>query len=598
MSLARPIASALAAPLLVVAAVAQAEDPENTVEAEVTAKGSDDCSGTVTLSWSGPLRRDLDRREAFATLTVPKPVLIMSPSVCGACARTEYDTTGTSIHAWFERFPDGETKFGLTLDGIRARWQLQEGESCRTLEDDRSLTVDTFDESPFRLTREELEAGFERSFTIQGDGFPGYAGAVQVTLRKGPGEPRVIVEGSRCACGADDTAEVTARGTSGDVTFERFEVRGAPAGSVRRNEGGRTASLVLGNAARSGGPVEAVAVYRHQGKTRRAPPHVVHFALVEKPKTRDNERWGGSGGTDFAFDGSERGHVELEAEARAWLDGRDVSKSLRWVADAPYLRPDPASGARAKFQADGLPPRSADFGRKQLRAVLEDRDCKCESEPREVRIFFTRDAGNNPGRERPNWAYYWAQTRAGQGIPFAIGKSRCGKDLGRSGGMYDYCSDEIYLPADKPTVACRHRPGAKRRNEGIDCFAQTLRHERHHQIELKQWWRGEPIVPISLSDPDGDLMPRWVEEQYGCREMPLGGVPLTPLDLWEQLEQMAQGQIPRSTQFSCPVGTGPGKRPFDDVIDSEVNAYWVGWTWPTGSADEEDWAWPGKNWPE
>lgn len=327
-------AFALLPPLLLGAATARAADPENTIEAEVTATGADDCGGTVTMSWSGPLRRDLDRRQAFATLTVPKPVLTMTPSLCGECARTEYDTAGVSLYARFERFPDGGTKFGLTLGGIRARRQVKEGEGCRTLEDNHSLIVDTFDESPFKLSSRELEAGFERSFSIQGDGFPGYTGSVQVRLRKGVGEPDVIVEGSHCACGADGTAEVTARSTSGEVVFEKFEVKGAPAGTVRRNEGGREAHLVLANAAKSGGPVEAVAVYRHRGNTRRARPHQAHFALVEKPETKDNGIWGGRGGTDFVFDGGERGHLEFEAEGRAWLDGKDASRSLRWLADA------------------------------------------------------------------------------------------------------------------------------------------------------------------------------------------------------------------------------------------------------------------------
>lgn len=598
--LARPSAVAFVAPLLLGSVAARAADPQNTIEAVVTASGADDCGGAVTLSWSGQLRRDLDRRESFATLTVPKPVLSMTPATCeGKCARREYDTAGASLYAHFERLADGQTRFGLVVDGIRVRWQLAEGEGCRSIEDSHSLTVDTFDESPFRLTREELEAGFERSFSIQGDGFPGYTGSVQVRLRKGVGQPDVIVEGPHCACGADATAEVTARSTSGDVVFERFEVKGAPPGTVRRNEGGRVARLVVGNAAKAGGPVEAVAVYRHRGNIRRAPPHAVHLALVEQPKIADNEKWGGKGGADFAFDGGDRGHVEFQAEGRAWLDGKDASKSLRWLADAAYLRPEPLVGARAKFQADGLPRSNAEFGRKEIRATLEEQGCACQSEPAEVRIFYWRDARNSPERRRPNWAYYWAQTRAGQGIAFELGRAPCGRDLGQSGGMYDYCSDAVYLPEDKPRKTCRHPRGRSKGNEGIDCFAQTLRHERHHQVELKEWWMGRPITPVSLDDPDGDLMPIWVEGRYGCKEGAPGpaGLALNPTQIWDQLEEAIRKRQFRNTQFSCPVGRGAGKRPFDDVIDSEINAYWVGWSWPTGSADDEDWARPGKNWP-
>lgn len=595
----------LASSLLLCAGAARAADPENTMEAEVTATGSSDCGGveghgsTLTLSWKGPLRRMFDRPEDFHSGTGPRPFLSVTPMACGKCTTMAYDTSGElRVSASFFRFPDDATKFDVSISGIVCRSTIEMGGRCQKFQEDCVLTISTYDESPFALTRKELEAGFERHFTITGDGFvPGFDGVAQVTLRKGVGEPQVIVEGSHCACGADGTAEVTARGTSAEVLFEKFAVKGAPAGAVRRNEGGSVARVVLGSAARSSGPVEVVAVYRHRGKTRRAPPHLVHFALVEKPETKDNGIWGGNGGTDFVFDGSAPGHLEFEAEGRAWLDGRDASKSLRWVADAEYLRPDPAIGARTKFQGDGLPRDNASFGRKKLRAALQEEGCACESEPREVRLFYWRDAKNNPPGDVPNWAHYWAQTRAGQGVAFKVGKSKCGYDMGTASGSYDYCSDAIYLAPDKPKHSCRHPPGRASGNEGIDCFAQTLRHERHHQVELKAWWKGGRPDPVSADDPDGDLMPLWVEAQYGCQDGLVAGLPSNPRDIWAMLEDMAAGRRRRNTQFSCPVGTGLGKRPFDDVIDSEVNAYWVGWSWPTGSADDEDWARPGKNWP-
>ena len=37
-------------------------------------------------------------------------------------------------------------------------------------------------------------------------------------------------------------------------------------------------------------------------------------------------------------------------------------------------------------------------------------------------------------------------------------------------------------------------------------------------------------------------------------------------------------------------------RPKDSLFDNEMNAYWIGWEWPVGFADSEDWSWCGKQW--
>lgn len=51
----------------------------------------------------------------------------------------------------------------------------------------------------------------------------------------------------------------------------------------------------------------------------------------------------------------------------------------------------------------------------------------------------------------------------------------------------------------------------------------------------------------------------------------------------------------KDTWFTCQ------RRPFQDVTDAEINAYYQGWTWPIGSVDGEDWScgelskqWTGK----
>jgi hypothetical protein len=100
--------------------------------------------------------------------------------------------------------------------------------------------------------------------------------------------------------------------------------------------------------------------------------------------------------------------------------------------------------------------------------------------------------------------------------------------------------------------------------EGIDCFAETLRHEWHHRSEELLWWRSSAVGYTPALDPDLDLVPSSVEsKEPGCSS---------------------------TSARSCTA------RPFADVTDREINAYYVGWTWPIGGADGEDWSCGGKQW--
>jgi hypothetical protein len=61
-----------------------------------------------------------------------------------------------------------------------------------------------------------------------------------------------------------------------------------------------------------------------------------------------------------------------------------------------------------------------------------------------------------------------------------------------------------------------------------------------------------------FSDPDLDQVPNWVElAEPGCSPV---------------------------SSHSCTA------RPFAEVGDAEMNAYWTGWTWALGSANSEDWS--------
>ncbi len=418
-----------------------------------------------------------------------------------------------------------------------------------------------------------------------------------------PSDAEVEVLGPHCLCGsAEGTVKATAKDTS--VTFRPFEVvSDGPGPTVKENTGGPAARVVLTGDGELTGKVRLVPVYVKGGKTERGEPHEVSFCKVKKPLVgvvpigRGNQK-------DFVYSDGSPGTIVLGLEGRAYVDGQNASEDLLWEIEP---NPDPKlvatipRGAKQTFKGLGLPDGNTGFGLRRVSTGLTRGACSCRSEaPAEVRLFFPRDAKNNPGGELPNWAYYWRQTKAGQGIPFQVGQNTCGRNLGAAGGAYSYCADVIFLPPNKPALDCKHPPDKSTRNEGIDCFAQTLKHEGHHRTELKAWWEGRPVDPGSDFDPDGDLMPLKIEVRYGCKEGVLvGGFTTDPVkNVKIAGEIVTPGALPLSgTQFSCPLGTGMGKRPFPDVVDSEVNAYWVGWQWATGSANEEDWARPGKNWP-
>lgn len=96
---------------------------------------------------------------------------------------------------------------------------------------------------------------------------------------------------------------------------------------------------------------------------------------------------------------------------------------------------------------------------------------------------------------------------------------------------------------------------------GIDCFAEVVRHEWQHHLDDLSWW---PNGYIILLDSHFDRLPQDVElREPGC-------IYLCP--------------------WSC------RDRPFSDVTDRELNAYWAGWTWVIGTADRDDWSCGGKQW--
>jgi hypothetical protein len=211
-------------------------------------------------------------------------------------------------------------------------------------------------------------------------------------------------------------------------------------------------------------------------------------------------------------------------------------------------------------------------------------------------IFVGNDESHPGPGETPNWLYYWSLTNAVTGPERAALRYQetiTDPNLPEAHPVakYDHATQKVLLSAEIFTEhGCRaeHARGTRaptgRQAQGIDCFAETVRHEWQHRQDAIDWWGG-PAGPFGVSlaawfarDWDHDQVPNEVEDREpGCR---YGSLPsMTP----------AGG---RETWFTC------SSRPFADVTDAEINAYYVGWTWPLGSVNAADWSCGplGKQW--
>jgi hypothetical protein len=429
-------------------------------------------------------------------------------------------------------------------------------------------------------------------------------------LRKGPARSHVRVYGSDCGCIDPGETQTSMRFIAGASPaggeFSEFIVTASgQQPEILSNAGGEQPSLEIAGT-RETGTVTLKIRYRRNGIVAESEPFTVEFCDIEDIELADGDEH------DLAFDLD--GRLDVEAKAKAWRGGRDVTGGLEWDLEemgAPTslaAEPSEQKGERIRFTYTGLPRRNSDFGPKRLTATIGG-TCDCEREEI-VRTFYPDVADDHPDDGTPNWFYYWKQTSAVPDevkpilhyLPSISDPNMPGRPIAR----YDHASQRILISSDVfGRGACRGQVDATgapagRTAEGIDCFGETVRHELQHRADAIAWW-GSPAGPYQvnllewfLKDWDHDQVPNTVEERLaGCRP---GEWVNAPLDL-ARLLTMQHDLIERGkrTWFTCQ------KRPFSDVTDAEINAYEQGWTWPIGSADREDWScgelskqWNGK----
>jgi hypothetical protein len=283
-----------------------------------------------------------------------------------------------------------------------------------------------------------------------------------------------------------------------------------------------------------------------------------------------------------SFDASDPGELRLRAAAMVFP--LEYIDEVVWkIENVGPIRAEvtPPAGAVTEFVFRGLPDSNRHFGTKRITATVRG-----VSDSVQVRVFFDPQAKNNPGASgEPNWAFYWGQTQAKQGIDFtwqSAPRQSCG---GTPAARYVYDDDRIYLFDALFARGCLQRSDGSRAT-GIDCFAEALVHEQVHRDQLRYWWAQAGVNPpdcgadtgiwqhlarvaagaLTQVDSDGDLVPSAIERGLaGCDP---------------------------SNKRSCPL------RPYPDLItDVDMSSYRISWSrWALGRADSEDWSRGGKQW--
>ena len=286
----------------------------------------------------------------------------------------------------------------------------------------------------------------------------------------------------------------------------------------------------------------------------------------------------------------------LELELTADVTPAERADSVTWEVPAiagstREITPASRTGRTIRVRYTGLPGSNAEFGEKTVRASVDAGMCKAEAAA-PVKVFYPRDASNNPQGTAPNWFHYWSQTSA------RVGPARYGALAGKcaqggSGdtrdgliGYYRYTvrDDKYYicdlgrLPGDFRFRIVRvqsltpFRMGEPAMVTGIDTFATASRHENEHYQHFKSWWfqfNPNPIHPsgghmMAAYDRDEDFIPDTVEPTKGLD--PAYKSTLSKYD------------------------------PAVTVDDEELLCWLAEAEWTIGSADREDWAKPGKQW--
>lgn len=190
---------------------------------------------------------------------------------------------------------------------------------------------------------------------------------VSWNLRKGPARSHVRIYGSECGCIDQGETQKSLRFVAGASPaggeFSEFIVTASGRQpEILSNAGGEQPSLEIAGT-RETGTVTLKIRYQRNGSVSESEPLMVEFCDIESIELADGNEH------DLAFDLD--GTLVVQAKAKAWRAGREVSHDLEWdierMGTPTSLSSEPSEkkGERIKFMYAGLPRRNSDFGPKR-----------------------------------------------------------------------------------------------------------------------------------------------------------------------------------------------------------------------------------------
>ena len=288
----------------------------------------------------------------------------------------------------------------------------------------------------------------------------------------------------------------------------------------------------------------------------------------------------------FVFDDSTAGVLEMEFHADvspSEYEGDVIWEVPQIEGSNMTMDPPTGKGPRLKIRYEGLPQDNSQFGIKTIKAMVNVGGCTAD-DSQDVKVFFDRDAKNNPGGEYPNWFYYWKQTPAGkpqnQIINIQYGgttiqncsQANCPAFYQTGDHATIYVCDLAKLGPTFPTtfpllsLTTPYYKGLTTTTE-IDTFAVAVRHEFEHWIIEHNYRRGRTPAEFGFWDKDDDGLPDAMEHKWG-------------FDKTKRQTFLANHPVVKNVEE-----------------DEEWLAYMSMQEIVPGSLDKYDWARPGKQWP-
>jgi hypothetical protein len=226
------------------------------------------------------------------------------------------------------------------------------------------------------------------------------------------------------------------------------------------------------------------------------------------------------------------------------------------------------------YDIDEMPEKNSDWHEGQ--AAVDVRALRSCLSPQPwdgtVSFLFARDGSGNPEGSVPNWFYYWMQTSASQGlralqdVTYGAGCSDA-----KANGLFNGITDPDRIKICDGAQVSNTNPISGRETKGIDNFAVTVVHEWKHKTNWESFgWR------------------RFFAECPSCE---FYGPEWLAIDA-------DRDWVPDSLEGTLGYGLRAGNPDTHNIkmknADEHYTAYKEEEKWRLGSADREDWAYPGK----